>query len=402
MSNAGCALSFIHFHDELEENSAMSQQNHILQSGLSRRQFLRLGVMSTGAAVLAACGANGGGETAVESASEVTVAARATATPSPESEAQVIAKDIIDFVLSSDEWSGQYGSVTFRIHEGRHEGEPVYYIRTDASDQAFAQEVGLTHVPLLANGKEIAESIYIFADDRPSVLSSSPSVGDNFASLFQIKNVSVSDSNLTLESAEAIETAVAEGDATVEESGIFVNYPVVKWAGGELAVDDEKIETLGKGQLMEAVNTDEMTASFKLHQCYPGSRYILTDTSLPGMAPMMSVPASAPTQQLLDLGATDEIWIFVNGLEGSGVMGFQPAIFDNQARQPAWSPFWDHRALKWTDGTEPRLLKESNEIRAAIDAGELEEFLGVPDTHPNGFVVNCPAPILAPNDFQPA
>jgi len=143
-----------------------------------------------------------------------------------------------------------------------------------------------------------------------------------------------------------------------------------------------------------------MTVTFKLHQCYPGSRYILTDTSSVGMAPMMSVPASAPTQALMDSGATDEIWVFANGIPGSGVMGFQPAVFDNKAGQPAWSPFWNHFTLRWADESQARVIKTSAEIRELVAAGDLEQFNGVPDTHPNGFVVNCPAPILASNTFE--
>ncbi len=362
---------------------------------LSRRQFLRLSALSTGGALLAACGPNGGSA----ATPATTVAPRATATPAPEAAAEILVKDVIDFVLSTDKWTGQFGKVTFRLHEGRFDGEPIYFIRTDTSDQAFAQEVGLVFVPLLANGKEVAETIYLFSDGRFPVLSTSPSVGENFTSLFHVKNVTVSDASLTLESVTAVEQAANDGHITLEETGILVNYPAIKWPGGELSLDDEKKETLGKGQLMEPLDLDKMTVSMKLHQCFPGSRYIVTDTSMPGMAPMMSVSASAPNQKLLALGATDEIWIFVNGIEGSGVMGFQPAIFDNKAGQAAWSPFWDHRALMWSEGVTPRVLRSSTEIREALSAGELEEFMGVPDTHPNGFVVNCPAPILAPNDF---
>jgi hypothetical protein len=80
-------------------------------------------------------------------------------------------------------------------------------------------------------------------------------------------------------------------------------------------------------------------------------------------------------------------------------MGFQPAVFDNKATEPAWSPFWNHFTLVWKDDATPRVLKTSAEIKAAIDAGEVEEFNGVPDSHPNGFVVNCPSPILAANTF---
>ena len=118
------------------------------------------------------------------------------------------------------------------------------------------------------------------------------------------------------------------------------------------------------------------------------------------MAPMMSIPAASPTEQLTELGGTDEIWVFGNGIPGPGVMGFQPAIFDNKAGEPAWSPFWQHFTVTWVDENSARVLRTSEEIRELVDSGELEQWNGVPDSHPNGFVVNCPAPILAPNDFD--
>ena len=164
-------------------------------------------------------------------------------------------------------------------------------------------------------------------------------------------------------------------------------------------MDTEKEAYLGTGQLLEAVDTEGMKVTFKLHECYPGSRYIVTDTSIAAMAPMMSIPASPPNATLMDTGAADEIWVFGNGIEGSGVMGFQPAIFDNQAGQPAWSPFWNHFTVTWADGADVRVLKSSAEIRELISSEDLELFNGTPDSHPTGFVVNCPVPVLAENTF---
>ncbi len=68
--------------------------------------------------------------------------------------------------------------------------------------------------------------------------------------------------------------------------------------------------------------------------------------------------------------------------------------------------FWDAGASRLcSDGLRrneenARLLKTSAEIRELVESGELEQFNGVPNSHPNGFVVNCPAPILAPNNFS--
>ncbi|MDX1414969.1 MAG: hypothetical protein R3293_12310 [Candidatus Promineifilaceae bacterium] len=376
------------------------------QKTLSRRQFLRLSALSSSALVLAACGGSAlnPDPTAEPPASSADSSSSApTAQPAASSgsnQGQVIVGDVLDHALTSDEWPGAFGFVTFRLHEGVYNGEPIYFIRTDASETAFAEENKLVFVPLLNAGRDVAASLYSFGGDQPPVLAASPGDEESFTSLFHIKNVTVNDDSLTLDSAEAVEMAAANGGVAIAETNIFVNYPVVKWSGGELAVDTEKDSYLGTGQLLEAVNTSDMTVKFKLHECFPGSRYIVTDTSIAAMAPMMSIPASPPNAELMNTGATDEIWVFGNGLEGSGVMGFQPAIFDNQAGQPAWSPFWNHFTVTWAEGADVKVLKTSAEIRELIESGDLELFNGVPDSHPTGFVVNCPVPVLAENTFS--
>lgn len=376
------------------------------KKSLNRRQFIQFSTAAGGAALLAACGGSAAPESAPAPAAEPTAVPPTPVPPEPtaapaaaDPDVTVMVKDVLDYQLDSADWPGDFGSVTFRLHEGRVNGEPIYYIRTDCSDATFAEQEGLVYVPLLntANGQDIANKLYIFDDGSPAVMQYSPN-DPEFASLCQINNISGGGADL--DSMEAVEAAVESGAVTIEETFIFVNFPIIKWSGGTLAVDDAFEAALGNGQLFSEPDMDNMTVTMKLHQCYPGSRYIVTDTSMPGMAPMMSINAAEPTQKLMDVGGTDEIWVFANGIPGSGVMGFQPAIFDNKAGEPAWSPFWNHFTLRWVDESNARVIKSSVEVRELIESGELEEFNGVPDTHPNGFVVNCPAPILAPNDFE--
>lgn len=365
---------------------------------VSRRRFLTL---TAGTLALAACA-----PVAAPTEPEATPEPEAPEEPTPaveaieENEVEVIVGDVLDYELTNDDWPGAFGRVQFRLHEGLVDGESVYFIRTDGSDPNVAQTEGLVYVPLLntAAGMDDVHPMYLFDDGRPPVFTWLPG-HDLFSSLFHCITVDVHDDSAELTSAQAILDAAEAGAVSLTPQSVYVNYPFIQWPGGSLPTDSVLEEYLGDGQLFIEPDLNNMTVDMKLHQCFPGSRYILTDTGAAPMAPMMGVIGSPPTQQLAELGGTDEIWVFGNGIEGPGVMGFQPAIFDNRAGQPAWSPFWDHFTVTWADPEAATMIRDSAEIRELIESGDLEEWAGTPDTHPDGFVVNCPVPILAPNTF---
>lgn len=79
---------------------------------------------------------------------------------------------------------------------------------------------------------------------------------------------------------------------------------------------------------------------FKLHECFPGSRYIVCDTTAPPMAEGMAI-----------------------------------------------------------EGADARVLTNEAAIHGARAAGELDEFPGTPHTGGEIFTVNCPVPVVAPNAF---
>lgn len=330
------------------------------------------------------------------------------ATPMADDEAHAIVGDVVEFTLTPEgRWDGPFSSVTLQLHPGWFDGGDAWFIRTDASDQAFAEAEGLVYVPLLRNALNAEGSyatFYRFADgaegQRP-VLSTVPT-DEDFTSAFQVVDVTFSGDPELLDSASAIEDAVAAGMVTLEPTGVIVNYPLVVWPEGGLAADPDLEMPLGAGPLIEAPDLENGTVTFKLHQCYPGSRYIATDTSAVPMAPMMGVVGSAPTQLLREANATAPIYVFGNGLPGPGPMGFQPSVFNSKAGDVIWSPFWDHYVAMWKNSEQATVLTSEAELMAAVEAGALELFTGTPDTHPEGFVVNCPSPVLAANPYDPA
>lgn len=381
---------------------------------LSRRQFIvrsgkrGVGVVLLGGslpAILAACGGDDETQATTTQPSPTTAAAPSPeATTDAETAGDAIVGDVVDFALESDEWAGAFGFVALRLHRGLFDGSDVYFIRTDASDPDYAGENGLVAVPKLAElaGSDVVGRLYLPEDDaneQPPILSTEPGQ-DDYSPAWQVHQLRWTGDPQPLESVADVEASVADGVLEVDDSGVVVNFPVVKWSSGELPVDDEQTEYLGPGQLLEPPDTDGMTATFKLHECFPASWYIVVDTDLQPMADGMQVAHSPALAGATDAGATGRTNVFMNGIEGSGPMGFQPSIFDTQAGDPEWSPYWDHMTYAWADDAEVRVLTTEDELHAARDAGELEEFPGTPDTGGEVFVVNCPVPVIADNTFE--
>jgi hypothetical protein len=330
------------------------------------------------------------------------------ATPTTDEQTVATSSDVIDFTLTPDgRWDGPFSSVTFRLHQGYHAGGDVWFIRTDASDRAMAEEDGLVYVPLLRNALQAPESLSVLyeitggVDGQRPVFSATPAQ-ENYSPALHLHRVRFSGEPELLDSAEKVETGLADGRLEVEATELIVNYPMVVWPGGELAADEDLLQPLGAGPLIEAPDLERGEVTFKLHACYPGSRYIATDTSAVPMAPMMGIVGSGPTQQLIAANATAPIYVFANGLAGPGPMGFQPSIFNAKAGDVIWSPFWEHFTVAWSDPDAARVLESEAEVLAAVEDGDLILYNGTPDTHPDSFVVNCPAPVLAPTDYDPA
>lgn len=382
------------------------------RSTVSRRRFLGGAALAGGAAVLAACTPSAGGSTQPP----VSVApptgdlpptpfpSVTSPSPTPDSAATVLVRDVVEYELRGPyAWNG--GSVTLRLHAGFIDGKTAYFVRTDTSDRDFADQEGLVWVPVLSTAKSRAGAvgtIHLFAGGVPEqlpILSTVPG-RDDFTPLYQIIRATFSADPVLLDSVAAVDAAVSAGTVAVEESDIIVNYPTVKWPGGELPVDTAVELPLAGGPLLGSPDLEAMVVTLKLHQCFPESRYIITDTSATPMAPAMNIQGSPGTAGLDEVGATSTITVFGNGIQGPGAMGFQPGIFREKAGNPAWSPLWDHFTAVWKDPAKAVLLTNQAELDARVAAAEIEIFRGTPDTGGQGFIVNCPSPIVAPNDFE--
>jgi hypothetical protein len=363
---------------------------------LAGRRAVGLGLATTSLpAFLAACG-NGGDS------------AGAGVTGSPAASPQAthgtaIVGDVLDHALTSSDWQGAFGWVRLRLHPAVVDGEEAWYVRTDASDQGYAGREGLVFVPRIASlaGAGAAGEAFVFTngvEDQPAVLSSEPG-RDDYSPAWRINEVTWAGSPALLESADDVRAAGDAGDLTIATDDVVANMPVVQWSGGGMPVDTDLVDYLGGGQLIETADTAGGSVLFKLHECFPGSRYIVCDTSAPPMAEGMQISGSPGLGGASGAGATGRVNVFMGGIEGTGPMGGQPSVFDSSAGEPAWSPYWDHMTYVWQTGADARVLTNESEVHEARDAGEVEEFPGTPDTGGEVFTVNCPVPVVAPNTF---
>ncbi|HET8679374.1 MAG TPA: hypothetical protein VFM39_04595 [bacterium] len=313
--------------------------------------------------------------------------------------------DTLRFSTRPQGWKGLFGFITFRMHHVFFDGQPAYHIRTDGSDRDFAKRNGLVIVPKLAEalkGDNLTADYYLFtggASGQRPVISTVPGRPD-FTPAFRISRVTFTGAPRVLNSAEAVKDAQSSGKVKVDATRIVVNYPLVKWPGGELPRDAKLEAYLGGGHLIERPNTAKREVTFKLHQCFPGEWYIVTDTSATPMAPMMGIVGSPKTAGLTKAGATAKILVFGNGIKGSGPMGFQPSIVDSLPGNPVWSPFWDHYTFTWNEGKKVEVVEDQKEVGSLEKDGALKRWPGTPETKGELFVVNCPVPVTAPMTWK--
>ena len=84
-------------------------------------------------------------------------------------------------------------------------------------------------------------------------------------------------------------------------------------------------------------------------------------------SPVILVPslANVPAESLAN------VYVFTNGITGSGPFGFQPDVFDNPPGTDGYSPLRRLNVVTWADETKARELKSAAEVLSAKEAGEL-------------------------------
>jgi len=301
---------------------------------------------------------------------------------------------------------------TIPLHQGFYNGDSVYFIVTDSSDQKHADIVTeqqgwkVELAPLLANAPAAALSpVYIFKNGvegsgvhgyQGEVFANTPAQEDYSALTSHIHVMWNEDATPeVLDSADAILAAQANEMVTFTEPEVVMNMPQIVWPEGQMFVKEDKTLTddtpYGGGQVLD-IDLDEMTVTFIAHRGWgPDGRtiyYIVTDATPSGPASMMGVTPAPTSANLIASSAAVDLFQFKNGIKGSGPLGFQAGIAASAPGDANYSPMWRIFMISWNDPANASLLETVADFNAFKKAGLIDINIARPMNADH--IVNCP------------
>lgn len=302
---------------------------------------------------------------------------------------------------------------TIPMHQGFYNGDEVYYIITDSSDQTHAdtitknQDWKVELAPLLKNAPVAALSkTYMFTNGvdgdgvhkyQGEVFTSTPAQADVYSALTSHVHVTWKDTVTPriLNSEKAILDAEKKGEVTLTPVQVVLNMPQIVWPEGKMMVKEDKTladdTPYGGGQVLD-IDTENMEVTFVAHRGWgPDGRtiyYIVTDATPNGPAGMMGVVNAPTSVNLIANSAAVDLFQFGNGVVGSGPMGFQPGIAAGAPGDANYSPMWRIFMIGWEDPDNASVLETMSDINAYQKAGLITAGLARPMD--SDHIVNCP------------
>ena len=299
------------------------------------------------------------------------------------------------------------------MHLGAFEGESVHYIITDTHDETYAELITekqnwkVELAPPLANTpKSVLEDVYVFKDGisgngihgfQAELFSSTPSQVEEYSALRTVTEVSwkTGQTAEVLESVESLIEAEEGARLELEQIDVVINMPQIVWPDGQMIVKDNMTLThdtpYDGGQVLE-INKENMTATFIAHRGWgpDGSTiyYIVTDATPKGPAEMMGVVDSPTSANLIANSAAVDLYQFMDGIKGSGPLGFQPGIAAAALGDENYSPMWRISIISWNEPENALVLETKSDIDQFQSEGQISVSLARPMNSEH--IVNCP------------
>lgn len=294
--------------------------------------------------------------------------------------------------------------------KGYENGNEIFFIATDVSDEKIAEfATNLTGFkvnfsPLLAQTPESARGqAYVFKNGvegkgpfgfQVPVLNGKPG-DEQYSPLLQVNMVEWSQGSVAkeLKSVQEIMDAEKNATITINQTEIIVNHPAIKWQGGEMKIREDKNinddSPYGGAQVLD-IDTEKMIVTMVAHRGWgPDGKtiyYVVTDATPEMPASMMGVNSVPLDEKLATTPVAVDLFQFMNGINGTGPMGFQAGIGAANPTDKNYSPMWKISFNEWKDPSKARILETVDDVIAMQKAGMITITPAMEGKH----VVNCP------------
>ena len=303
------------------------------------------------------------------------------------------------------------------FHKALYDGNEVLYIITDSSDKEYAttltenQDWIVSHAQGISNlNTNQDQKLFIFKNGiegdgiygfQNEVISFTPN-DEEYTALNHVIEVSwkLGQKPVILESTKEVIEAEESGRITFNDLEVIVNSPQIKWPDGQMKIRSDKTisdDMLFDGGQITEINYDENLVTFVAHRGWSSSGqtiyYIVTDTTPSGPAETMGIVFS-PASETLFTESTPDLFMFKNGIKGSGPLGYQPIITTTNVENEKYSSIWKVHSVNWNDENSAKIL----ETKLDLDTFEKEELITVSLARPTNSIHIINSPII--NPFQ--
>ena len=282
-------------------------------------------------------------------------------------------------------------SMTFPLITGFSNGERIFLISTDASDQAVAAQSGATLVPRLTNliaANATSDAYQVTNFDQPKVFTALPSplgadnANSNYSPFWRVKLVTwqTGSTPRTLKSESEILAAQTAGEVAIQATTIVINCPVVfTQSGGALpgaqGIDPHVGGTITLPLIKGFASGDRVFA-------------IITDASDKGVASEEGANFAPKLLNARGSGAEEDLYPFegnTNRAQGR-VFEAHPTPVGPTNTEEDYTPAWNVVPVAFTDQTRHGfpLIRDEEDIYDLVAEGEMTAG---PDAE---IIVNCP------------
>jgi hypothetical protein len=212
----------------------------------------------------------------------------------------------------------------------------------------------------------------------PAVLSSEPGRND-YTPAWRVFRVEPTDGGRAPHSEADVLEAEKSGSLTVGATDIVLNTAVVKWSSGEMPVDSDLKEYLGGGQLIEPADDDGLSATFKLHECFP------------------SLPLHRRRHVVGPDGRGDADRSLARPDKGSSGRRHRS---HERVHEPGSGALLGSFIYEWKEEWAAARAQDPGRDPRGTPRGRNRGVPGHTRHERSYFTVNCPVPVIAPNTFE--